>query len=92
MRVVYLKSALRDLEVIRTYIAREDVEAARLVVARIERSVERLANFPYSGRPGPRGTRLLSVPGLPYVVIHRVQGETVKIAAVFHTARNRRFR
>ena len=55
MRVVYLKSALRDLEVIRTYIARDDAEAARRVVARIDRSVERLANFPYSGRPGHAG-------------------------------------
>jgi toxin ParE1/3/4 len=91
MKVVYLKSALRDLAAIRAYIGREDEEASRRVVTRIEHCVERLADFPFSGRPGPRGIRLLSVPGLPYVVIHRVQDETVKIAAVFHTSRNRQF-
>jgi toxin ParE1/3/4 len=91
MKVVYLKPALRDLEVIRNYIARDDADAARRVVAQIEYSAKRLINFPYSGRPGPRDT-LLSVPGLPCVVIHRVQDETVKIVAIFHTSRNRRFR
>ena len=91
MKVVYLRSALRDLAAIRAYIGREDEEAARRVVTRIELCVERLASFPYSRRAGPRGIRLLSVPGLPYIVIHRVQDETVKIAAVFHTSRNRQF-
>jgi toxin ParE1/3/4 len=91
MKVSYLKSALRDLAAIRAYIGREDEEAARRVVTRIEHSVERLASLPNSGRPGPRGIRLLSVPGLPYIVIHRVQDETVKIVAVFHTSRNRQF-
>ena len=92
MKLVYLRSALRDLESIRTYITRDNPEAARRVIARIERCAERLASFPYSGRPGPRGIRLLSVPGLPYVVIHRIQEETVKIVAVFHIARDRGFR
>jgi plasmid stabilization system protein ParE len=31
------------------------------------------------------------VPGLPYVVIHRIRGDTVSIVAVFHTSRNRQF-
>jgi plasmid stabilization system protein ParE len=91
MKVVYLKSALKDLAAIRAYIGREDAEAARRVVTRIEQCVERLASLPYSGRPGPRRMRLLTVPGLPYVVIHRVQDETVKIAGVLHTSRNRQF-
>jgi toxin ParE1/3/4 len=91
MKVIYLRPALRDLEAIRSYIARDDLEAARRVIARIKRSAERLENFLYPGRPGPRGIRLLSVPGLPYVVIHRVQDEVVRIVAIFHAARNRRF-
>jgi hypothetical protein len=31
------------------------------------------------------------VAGLPYVIIHRIQGESVQIVADFHAARNRRF-
>jgi toxin ParE1/3/4 len=91
MKIVYLRSALRDLEVIRSYIAKFDVNAADHVVARIQQAATRLENFPYSGRAGPAGVRLLSVVGLPYTVIHRVSGDTVKIVAIFHTSRNRRF-
>jgi toxin ParE1/3/4 len=91
MKIVYLRNALRDLEAIRNYIAKFDVNAANHVVARIQQATTRLENFPYSGRSGPAGVRLLSVTGLPYIVIHRVSGDTVKIVAVFHTSRNRRF-
>ena len=44
MKVVYLKPALRDLEVIKNYIARDDADAARRVVAQIEYSAKRLIN------------------------------------------------
>jgi toxin ParE1/3/4 len=91
MKIVYLRGALRDLAAIHTYIARDNPEAANTVVKKIQYSTSRLVSLPYSGRLGPRDTRLLSVPGLPYVVIHRVSGDTVKIVAIFHTARNRRF-
>ncbi|MBI2714665.1 MAG: type II toxin-antitoxin system RelE/ParE family toxin [Rhizobiales bacterium] len=90
MKVVYLRGALRDLEAIRAYIAQDDPDAARRVVARIERSIGRLATLPLSGRTGPRGIRLLAVPDLPYLVVHRVGDDSVKIVAVFHTARDRR--
>jgi plasmid stabilization system protein ParE len=92
MRIAYLTGALSDLESVRTFIARDNPEAAARVIARIEQAANRLTEFPYSGRPGPRGARLLSVPGLPYVMIHRIHGDVVKIVAVFHTSRNRRFR
>jgi toxin ParE1/3/4 len=91
MNVQYLKGALRDLGNIHNYIARDDPAAADRVVDRIRTAVSRLESFPYSGRPGPRGVRLLSVPDLPYIVIHRVDRDMVRIVAVFHTARQRRF-
>jgi toxin ParE1/3/4 len=91
MKVLYLRGALRDLEAIRNYVARDDPNAARRLVARIEQAASRLENYPLSGRPGPRGTRLLSIPGLPYIIIHRIRDDTVRIVAVFHTSRNRRF-
>jgi len=91
MKVIYHRSALRDLEAIHKYIAKDNLDAANRVVARIRQATSRLENFPYSGRIGPRGVRLLSVTGLPYIVIHRVDDQTVRIVAVFHTSRNRRF-
>jgi len=87
----YKARALADLEAIYDYIAQDDPTAARGVVQRIVRSIGRLAIIPLSGRPGVvRGTRILAVPGLPYVVIHRVRENTVDIVAVLHSARRRR--
>jgi addiction module RelE/StbE family toxin len=87
----YKARALADLEAIYDYIAQDDPTAARRVVQRIVRSIGRLAIIPLSGRPGVvRGTRILAVPGLPYVVIHRVRENTLDIIAVLHSARRRR--
>ena len=90
MKLTYSRRSLRHLQAIRDYIARDNPEAADQTVHRIRMAVNRLAGFPHSGRPGPRETRLLSVPDLPYIVVHRVDDDIVKIVAVFHTSRNRR--
>jgi toxin ParE1/3/4 len=83
--------ALKDLEAIHSYIASDDPKAADRVVQRIEDSIGRLLILPMSGRRSvTRGKRLLVVPDVPYIVVHRVRGETVDILAVLHTARRRR--
>jgi toxin ParE1/3/4 len=72
----YKKRALGDIESIHNYIARFDPAAAKRVVERIQHSIGRLNVLPLSGRPGVvAGTRLLAIPGLPYIVVHRVQGD-----------------
>jgi toxin ParE1/3/4 len=91
MRVTYLRGALRDLNSIFEYISADDPIAAQKVISRIREVADLLANAPHLGRPGQRGRRFLSVAGLPYVIIHRIQGESVQIVAIFHTARNRPF-
>jgi toxin ParE1/3/4 len=91
MTVRYKKRALRDIERIHGYIAEFDPGAAKRVVERIAHSISRLNILPLSGRPGSvRGTRLLAVPGLPYIVVHRVHDDRVDIIAVLHTAQQRR--
>ncbi len=90
MKLVYKRRALRHVEAIHDYIARNDPEAAKRVISRIEHAISWLSTIPLSARPmGAAGTRLLVVPGLPHVVVHRVRQDTVDITAVFHTARNR---
>ena len=87
----YKARALKDIEAIHNYIDQFDPEAAKRVVRRIEHSISRLAMWPYSGRLGVvAGTRILVVPGLPYIAIYRVQDEFVDIVTVLHTARRRR--
>lgn len=91
MKVVYYRGALRDLDEIRSFIARDDPQAAQDVVARIEKVANLLTTSLHLGRSGPRGVRLLSVAKTPYVVIHRVRDDAISIVAIFHTSRNRRF-
>jgi toxin ParE1/3/4 len=91
MIIRYKPRALKDLESIHNYIARDNPVAAKAVIRRIVRSIERLMILPLSGRRGVvPGTRILAVPGLPYVVIHRVHEDVVDIVAVIHSARQRR--
>jgi len=90
MRLQYDPRALADLREIHEFIARDDATAAGRVIARIRHSIERLSVLPFSGRPGVKDTRLLVVPNLPYIVVHRVCDNFVEILAVFHTARERR--
>jgi toxin ParE1/3/4 len=91
MKLRYKARALGHIKAIHDYIAQDDPAAAIRVLRRIEHSVARLAILPFSGRPGVvAGTRILVVPGLPYVVIYRVGEDEVDIIAVLHTARRRR--
>jgi toxin ParE1/3/4 len=91
VKVTYLRGALRDLNSIFAYISKDDPIAARKVIGRIREVADLLADAPRLGRQGQQGRRFLSVAGLPYVIIHRIHGESVQIVAIFHTARNRRF-
>jgi plasmid stabilization system protein ParE len=89
----YKARALRHLDAIHRYIADYNPAAAKDVVERIEHSIGRLLLFPMSGRPGVvQRTRLLSIPGLPYIVVHRVRADTIEILAVLRTAQQRRRR
>ncbi|MDE0388611.1 MAG: type II toxin-antitoxin system RelE/ParE family toxin [Rhodospirillales bacterium] len=84
-------SAVSDLTNIRDYISEDDPEAARAVVERVLRSIDRLESFPRSGRAGQvLGTRELVVPGLPYIVVYTCDDTDISIIGVFHGARDRR--
>jgi len=91
MKIRYKARAIRDIKAIHDYIAHYDPAAAQRVLQRIEHSINRLLILPFSGRPGVvAGTRIIVVPGLPYIAIYRVREENVDIVAVLHTARRRR--
>lgn len=88
MKVRWLTGALQSLRSVHRHIAVEDAVAAGKVVSRIERVVERLSDHPMSGRVGRvEGTREVVVPGLPYLVVYRVEPQQVTILRVFHGKR-----
>ena len=89
MRIRWLTGAIRSMRTAHRYVAAENPEAAAKVVACVESAVERLAKHPSSGRTGRRpGTRELVVPGIPFVIIYRVDDAEVVILRVYHTSRN----
>lgn len=88
MKVVWLRTALRNLGEIATFIARDDPADAARVVRRIQDATVRLGRHPESGRPGRVvGTRELIVTGLPFILAYQVRHARVEILRVLHTSR-----
>jgi len=89
MNVRWSPTSISDLESIRNYIAKESPRAAGKVASRIKESINRLSNFPLSGRAGrvPE-TRELAIPGTSYIAVYAIQGDEVLIAAVLHERQN----
>jgi addiction module RelE/StbE family toxin len=90
MTIRWRLSAITDLRNIHDFIAEHNPAAAAAVTRRVLRSVERLEQFPESGRRGQvTGTREVIVPGLPYIVVYTADDRGVDVIAVFHVARDR---
>lgn len=90
MTVRYSRDAKADIQSIFDYMARDDPNIAARIVSEIEKSIQRLALFPLSGRLGAvPPTRELVVPRLPYIAVYRANADAVEIIAVFHAAQNK---
>ena len=88
MRLRWTVPALRDLEQIGDYIARDNPAAANRVISRILDQADILMGYPHLGRPGRvRETRELVATDTPYILPYRVRDEEVQILAVIHGAR-----
>ena len=90
MRVVWTAPALRGLEGIGDYIARDNPSASGRVMTRVFDRVDALADHPESGRPGRiPGTRELVITGTPFIVPYRIRDNRIEILSVFHGAPRR---
>jgi toxin ParE1/3/4 len=90
MQVRWLATALQNLNREADYIAQEDPQAARLVVQRIYKAVNLLADNPALGHPGRiNGTRELVVPDTRYILPYRVRPRLnrIEMLRVFHSSR-----
>jgi toxin ParE1/3/4 len=87
MRIVWSPTAIAQLSEIRAYIEQDKPEAARAVARRIVAAADQLIANPRLGRLGRHpGTRELIIPGTPYLLPYRIQGQQIRILAVFHAA------
>ncbi|MDX2264008.1 MAG: type II toxin-antitoxin system RelE/ParE family toxin [Hyphomicrobiales bacterium] len=90
MKIRYRAQALADLGSIHEHIAQTNRFAAQKTVERLHKTIQRLKVFPHSGRAGAvDGTRELISPGLPYIIVYRLEDEFADIVAVMHGAKRR---
>jgi toxin ParE1/3/4 len=89
VQVIWSLAALDDLEEIWTYIGQENPVAAKRIADRIVAKASSLEIFPERGRAGLKeGTRELVVS--THIIVHRIEGDAVRILRVLHHARDRR--
>jgi toxin ParE1/3/4 len=88
-RLIWTEPALADLEAIADYIALDNPEAACRVVQRVFGRVERLVQFPASGRRPPelRRSPYREIVVTPCRVFYRVDGDTVFLIHVMRAER-----
>jgi len=88
MILIWSPTARAHLRLAEAFIAEDNPQAATSTAEKILEAVERLRDFPASGRPGKLPhTRELVVPGTPFFLPYRVKGEAVEILGVIHGAR-----
>lgn len=88
MQIRWQDDAIRDLVQARRFIAMDNPSAAEKVAGRIRDAVPQLADHPGMGRPGRvPGTRELALVDIPYLVVYRVEENSLVILRVLHTSR-----
>ena len=89
MKPRFTARAIRQLRGIEEYIRERNPSAARSVGHRIRRTTELLAKFPTLGHAGAlERTREIVVPGLPYIIVHRIGPDGTLIVLASGMARN----
>jgi addiction module RelE/StbE family toxin len=88
-RIVWTLQAIEDVEAIQTYVARDSSHYAALMAERIVESVERLNEFPRSGRMVPEVAQeaYREVILGNYRIVYRLVGDQAEILTVVHSAR-----
>ena len=87
--VVWSPQAIRDVESIRAFIAKDSTSYAELVARRIVAAVERLHSFPESGRivPERQDPAIREVIVTPYRIVYRLRAEVAEVVTVFRGSR-----
>jgi len=89
-QVIWSPSALKDVDSIAQYIARDSADQAALFVARLMEATDRLVEFPESGRiiPEIANSSCREILVDSYRVMYRIEGDELWITGVVHGARN----
>ena len=89
-KVIWSELALNDIKGIHDYIAKDSIDRAALFIERLIQSVDRLADYPNSGR-------IIEEIGKPtcreiiygsYRIMYEIKDEIIRISSVVHSARD----
>ncbi|VWC46150.1 plasmid stabilization system protein [Burkholderia arboris] len=87
MRIIWTPEAEQDRDDVRDYIAADNPRAAARMDQLFSDAAAKLADHPKLGRVGKiSGTREL-IPHESYRLVYEIDGETVWVLALVHTAR-----
>ena len=87
MRVIWSHLAIRRLEEIRSFIATDAPLTADQVIRRLISSMDRLTDFPFSGRVVPEYEvkEIREIIDPPYRILYRVYRDRIEIVSVIHS-------
>lgn len=89
LKLRWTHPALADLIEAQDHIAADNAGAARAVAQRVWDAADHLRSNPQIGRPGHVvGTREWVVARTPYLMVYRVQGDSIEILRLWHSRRN----
>jgi toxin ParE1/3/4 len=88
MKARYTETALAEINEIFAYISERSPTAAKRVVARVERTVRNLGNFPEMAQESDQeSVRRIPVGRYPFIVLYTIEADEVVILHVRHGAR-----
>jgi toxin ParE1/3/4 len=88
MKIVWTRRAVVELGLIADHVSIQSPGAALALCDNIRAAVNRLIEFPHSGRPGRVAeTRELVISGTSYIAPYRLREGRVEILTIFHAAR-----
>lgn len=89
MRVEWTRRALRALDAVGDYIAKDNRTRAVTFTHELFQAVDRLAEFPQMGRPSERPDVREFIVHKNYLVSYRLRPDKVEILDIWHTAQQR---
>jgi toxin ParE1/3/4 len=88
-KFILAPEAKADIKAIHDYIAEDNPQAARRVIAIFRDKCRMLANTPMIGRTRDELVQdLRSFPVSNYIIFYRIAGENIEIARILHSAQD----
>ena len=90
MRIRWTPAAAENLESIYIYLCEHYPSFAVSTVRVLYESARALRAFPERGRLGEiDGTREFVLPRLPYIIVYRINEQTIEVLHIYHGAQDR---